>query len=246
MTSHIDVITQIARFCSGNTLIALSSLSREYTPKHVKDDEPVLKIIAHQKDYVIPKLRRSVLWRAAKECQFPDATELPFLDDDVAYFVAKARKLAMFIVWEEKVGNLVEYNKTMKDIASNVGNWATNHSIPQMLKFQIKYRFMTINLDDEMSFFKTQDDIERAIARYGYEHEIEELMVFDMKYINKRFSNHTKQRYKSYNDNPVYWRMYRNIIPEDDGKPIAYYGRKLGDSYIYNDDDEMVSKYREG
>jgi hypothetical protein len=240
------VLTQIARFCCGNTLIALSRLSREYAFKHVEDNEPVLRIKAYQDDYVIPKLRRSALWRAAKEWQFPDAVDLPFLDDDVSYFIAKARKLAVIFIYEEEVGSIVEYNRTMNDIMSNVGNWATTHVIPLMLKFQIKYRFLTINLDNEIRFFKTQDDIERAIARYGYEHEIKELMVFDLKYINKRFSNHAKQRYKSYNDNPVYWRMYRNIIPEDDGKPITYYGRKLGDSDEYYIDDDNVSRYREG
>lgn len=230
MTSYIDVISQIARFCDGNTLIALSRLGREYVSVLVEDTAPLLdiRITDHKPLKRRRYIRRSVLWRAAKDAQFPLSPDLSFLDDDIAYFTARARRLAIFSDGDI-AQTMLEHNKALESVYEDIQHWNNSQDTLHLLVFEIKYRFLCFDYHSGLDQwqFATQRDIERALARLDL--NIDNWFVIDLKQVNKHFSNHKSNTYDTFGYYPRSMKYYDYDIEilSDDGAPVHYYGDNL-------------------
>lgn len=179
-------------------------------------------------------ITKNILWKSAKEHQFPNTPDLSFYGDDVAYFIAKGKRFSFFVSHHfEQFSPMLEYNNTLDDIEETIYNSENDIYNWNLPTFEIKYRFLTFY--DDLSFqFANMDDTQKFIKRHFNDYPA---FIIDLKHSHIRFSNHISLK----DGNRNYSLIDTDKDYKDDMKEIYYYGKhyKNLDGFFTKEEDKF-------
>lgn len=210
-----EILLEIFKYCCPRTLSALTMVCREYSPKMVDIELPTYG--AHKED-PMRTIKRSQIWRRAKEAQFPNSPCLDFMNDDDAYMAAKYKSVMLrYSMYHSIASGIHEYNKLLakycEDDDRMYNETNIDHPIFVNIQFDITSRFILIILSpnetcipfNDMATLYSYINDTTEMSFYGKSRD-HHILIIDLAQTEINFS-----RYKTINEgklSPIFIDFY--------------------------------------
>ena len=132
-----DVILHLAKFVDSQAILALTKTCRYFAP--------VLEKIVDLETGNKCEIARSIVWKMARETQFPNKPYLWFRSCAENYFIAKTKQLAVLInQYGEECDDVYEYDMLLDVVASVMYNDNSQNGNFDFTKIEIKDRYLLL------------------------------------------------------------------------------------------------------